>query len=84
MSKVYTDCDEWLNEIENYSTRWERMVGDRDTEKWVKEAWKQATRTSRIQEVLLLAEIKKLKSDLTELEDKIEDWTMENKEEYPD
>lgn len=70
--KAYKDINEWLDEMENYSTRRERMLLDESDyaiEKWVIEAWRQATRTSRVQEVILQGEIKMLKENIHYLEE---------------
>lgn len=71
--KAHRNCKEWLYEIENYSLRIERMHweiehgGAEAATKWVKEAWKQSKRTARVQEQILLGEIKKLKEEIDAL-----------------
>lgn len=81
--KAYKDIDEWLDEIEGFGMRRERMHEDfayiRNPEKWVTEAWKQATRTARVQQQILIGELREVKRQLHELEDQIDDWTMEAK-----
>lgn len=79
--KAYANVDEWLNEIENFGTRRERMYEEIDIIKnpdtWVKEAWKQATRTARVQERILVGEIKKLREELQSLEQRYESvWAV--------
>lgn len=65
-SKAYLNVDEWLGEIENFSLRAERIPVEAIP--WVKTAWQLATRTARVQERILLSEIKLLKEQLEGLE----------------
>ena len=76
-TKAYQTVDEWLFEIENFSLRAERMT--EGEVKWAKEAWKQAMRTARVQEQILVTEVRKVKRRLHELEEEIDAWAMENK-----
>jgi len=67
---AYMSLDEWLDEIENYSSRRERLYDElednpRRAIAWIEEAWKQASRTARIQELILQTELyQKQKEDV--------------------
>jgi hypothetical protein len=78
-AKAYLSVDEWLEERPNeYSpSRLEQMYEDFETDKWVREAWKQASRTARVQERILLGEMRKLKSEFDVLEEQYEELWKE-------
>jgi len=76
--KAYKDFDEW----------WKNTKGGPFTlqvysEQWAREAWKQATRTARVQEHILVGEIRALKEHLQFLEDelKLANWDNDPAEE---
>lgn len=63
---TYMNLNEWLDEYEGYITRGERLRDDllrnpRNVKTWIEECWKQASRTARIQELILESELYQMK-----------------------
>jgi len=65
-TSTYMNLNEWLDEYEGYTTRRSRMHNDllrnpRNVNIWLEECWKQASRTTRIQELILATELYQVK-----------------------
>lgn len=74
--KAYKDVDEYLASLSDETFNKCGM--------WIREGWKQAMRTARVQQQILIGELNEVKNKLHELEDQIDDWTTEAKEEWND